>query len=132
VHKTYFGIHLYAVGSDRPAAQRMGISVLGTKIVAYALCSIAAAISAIAYIGWIGSAPLTISFNAELDVLTAAALAGVGFSGGRGNVAPTILGAIFLGVVSSLLISLNIGPYYQNIVKGAILFAALLTKSPVP
>lgn len=129
LHRTYFGIHLYAVGSDQAAARRMGISVLATKMVAYALCSLATAISAIAYIGWIGTAPLTISFNAELDVLTAAALAGVGFSGGRGSVAPTVFGAIFLGVVSVLLISLNIGPYYQNIIKGAILFAALLTKS---
>lgn len=132
LHKTFFGLQLYAVGSDQLAARRMGVSVLWTKMIAYSLCSVATSVSAITYIGWIGTAPLTISFNAELDVLTAAALAGVGFSGGRGNVLPTIISAIFLGVVSALLISLNLAPYYQNIIKGAILFAALLTKSPTP
>lgn len=127
LHYTYLGKYFYAVGANLYAAVQSGISVRSTKVKAFILCSLFTALGSIFYLGWIGSATLSTGNGMELDVLTAAAIAGVGFDGGKGKVVPTITGALFLGVLSAAFIALNVASNYQNVLKGFILFSAILT-----
>lgn len=60
--------------------------------------------------------------NYVLDVLTIAALAGVGFSGGRGNVLPIVCSAFLLTTLTSAFSALQVAFFYQDLLKGAILF----------
>ena len=53
---------------------------------------------------------------------------GVSFSGGKGKVLPVFCGALFLSALTSIFIVLRVPPYYQNCIKGSILFVAALTK----
>lgn len=127
LRKTYWGKYLYAVGENNYAAGRSGIPVGKTKVIAFALCSFFMGISAISYLGWVGSASFTAGNALELDVLTSAAIAGVHFNGGKGKVLPVFGSALFLGVLSAAFIALNVAPYYQNILKGIILFCAVVS-----
>ena len=107
LRQTYWGRFFYAVGSNRDAARRAGVPIAGTKTVL---------------------APLNAGSGAHISVLTIAALGGVSFSGGKGKVLPVFCGALFLSALTSIFIVLRVPPYYQNCIKGSILFVAALTK----
>jgi ribose/xylose/arabinose/galactoside ABC-type transport system permease subunit len=126
LHKTYFGKSLYFVGADLYAAKQSGVSARRSKTLAFSLCSIYTALAAVLYLRWVGTAAYSAGVGMELDALTVAAVAGVGFDGGKGKVLPMLLSAIFLGLLSASFIALNIAPYFQNILKGFILFSAIL------
>lgn len=128
LYYTYWGKFLYAIGWNEPAAHRAGVPVRRARMLAYALCSLFCAIAAIVFIGRIGLATPSAGSSDVLDVLTIAALGGVGFSGGRGKVLPVVCAALLLSALTSAFLALRVAYYYQNIIKGAILFAAISTK----
>ncbi|MNE65061.1 Ribose transport system permease protein RbsC [compost metagenome] len=61
----------------------------------------------------------------EFDVLTAAVLGGVSVMGGVGKISGVLTGVLIIGVLSNGLILLNVGDYYQSIIKGIVLLAAI-------
>jgi inositol transport system permease protein len=62
----------------------------------------------------------------ELDAIAAAVIGGTSLSGGIGRITGTVIGTIILGVVTSGFTFLRIDAYYQEIVKGAIIVAAVI------
>ena len=96
------------------------------------LCSVFCAVAAIAFVGRVGTATLSMGASYVLNVLTIAALAGVGFSGGRGNVLPIVCSAFLLTTLTSAFSALQVAFFYQDLLKGAILFFAISTKSRKP
>lgn len=128
LHQTYWGRFFYAVGCNAAAAEKTGVSIARTKTAAFALCSLLCGICSVVYIAQIGLAPLENSSGADISVLTIAALGGVSFSGGRGRVVPVFCAALFLSALTSMFIVLRVPPYYQNCIKGVIIFVAVLTK----
>lgn len=128
LYSTYWGKFFYAIGWNEKAAHCAGVPVRRTRMLAFALCSLFCAVSAIVFIGRIGLATPSSGSSDVLDVLTIAALGGVGFSGGRGKVLPVICAALLLSALTSAFLALRVAYYYQNIIKGAILFAAISTK----
>lgn len=128
LRQTYWGRFFYAVGNNAAAAQRAGVPIARTEAVAFAGSSLLCALSGIVYISHIGLAPLNAGSGAHISVLTIAALGGVSFSGGKGKVLPVFCGALFLSALTSIFIVLRVPPYYQNCIKGSILFVAALTK----
>lgn len=128
LHQTYWGRFFYAVGCNAAAAEKTGVSIARTKTAAFALCSLLCGICSVVYIAQIGLAPLEDSSDINISVLTIAALGGVSFSGGRGRVVPVFCAAVLLSALTSMFIVLRVPPYYQNCIKGAIIFVAVLTK----
>ena len=122
---TYFGKYIYAVGSNESAAEKSGISVDKTKMMAFALGSLIAAVSAIVYVGRIGTAGNYASSNLDTNILASVALGGASFNGGYGKVLPVIFGSIFISLLSSILIALNIAFFYQQFIKSAVLIAVI-------
>lgn len=128
LHHTYWGKFFYALGSDEHTAQRAGVPVRRTRMLAFALCSLLCACGAIAFTGRIGLASLDAGGESVLDVMTAAALGGVGFQGGRGKILPVVCATLLLATLSTAFIGLRTPYYYQNLIKGGILFLAISTK----
>ncbi len=128
LHHTYWGKFFYAVGSDEDTAERAGVPVCRTRVLAFALCSLFCACGAIAFTGRIGLASLDAGGESVLDVMTAAALGGVGFQGGRGKILPVVCATLLLATLSTAFIGLRTPSYYQNLIKGGILFLAISTK----
>ena len=62
----------------------------------------------------------------ELDAIAAAVIGGVSLAGGRGRVLGTVIGALILGMMLSGFTFLRIDAYYQDIIKGCIIVAAVV------
>ncbi len=129
LHRTYWGKFFYAVGCSAAASAQAGVPVRRTRMGAYALCSLFCAAGSIAFVGRTGVATLGGGSSYVLDVMTVAALSGVGFSGGHGKVLPVVCATLFLTTLTAAFLALRVAPYYQNVIKGAILFLTISTKN---
>lgn len=130
LRQTYWGRFFYAVGFNALAAERAGVPILQTKMVAFGLSSIFCAVSSLVYISQLGFAPLSNGQDATYSVLTIAALSGVSFSGGRGKVSLVMLGALMASALPPLFTLAGVPTYFQNCIKSLILFAAISTNFP--
>lgn len=124
--RTVYGRRTYAIGSNETAARISGIDVKRHKVLVY---SIAGGLSGLA--GVVMSARATMSQPGmavmyELDAISAAVIGGTSLFGGRGRISGTVIGVAILGVITSGFTFLRIDFYYQEIVKGAIIIAAVV------
>ena len=62
----------------------------------------------------------------ELDAIAAAVIGGVSLSGGFGTIPMCVIGALIIGTTNKGLNMLGVDPYWQQIVKGAIIVIAVL------
>ena len=125
--RTYWGRFFFAVGYNETAADKGGVPILQTKMVAFALTSMFCAFSGIIYISQLGFAPLSNGQDVMHSALTIAALGGVSFTGGRGRVPLVLLGGLMVGALTAFFSVIQVPVYYQNCIKGIILFAAIFT-----
>ena len=89
------------------------------------LCSALCGVAGVIYMSRFGSAQPTFGIGMELNVIAAAVIGGASLSGGTGSIFGAILGAILLSVVSSSLTLLDVSVYWQDIIRGSILLAAV-------
>lgn len=126
LRKTPFGEYLLAVGGNEEAAHIAGVPIALTKIGAYALSGILAALAAIILIGRLGAAEPILGNLWELDAIAAAAIGGASLMGGKGSIIGTLLGAIILGAMRNGLTLLNVQAFYQLLATGLIILLAML------
>jgi inositol transport system permease protein len=62
----------------------------------------------------------------ELDAIAATVIGGTSLTGGVGRITGTVIGTVILGVMTSGFTFLRIDAYYQEIVKGVIIIAAVV------
>ena len=61
----------------------------------------------------------------EMDVVTAVVIGGVSINGGKGGMLGSFIGALIIGVLSNGLTIMNVGEYYQQVIKGTVLILAV-------
>ncbi len=125
LNKTYFGVEVYAVGSNLEAARLSGLNTDRIKITVYALLGLLTGIAAIIMLARINSGQPVAGTGFELDVLTAIVLGGVSISGGEGKISGAFVGVLVMGVLSNGLLLVGLGEYYQMLVKGLVLLTAV-------
>jgi ribose/xylose/arabinose/galactoside ABC-type transport system permease subunit len=123
--RTRLGRHLYATGGNERAATASGIRVNRVKAAAYMACGGLAGLAGVLLSARVTSGGPNAGVAYELDAIAAAVIGGTSLSGGAGGVGGTLLGALLIGLLSSGLDTLNVSPYYQQIVKGVIIVAAV-------
>lgn len=126
LRKTPFGEYLLAVGGNEEAAHIAGVPIALTKIGAYALSGVLAALAAIILIGRLGAAEPILGNLWELDAIAAAAIGGASLMGGKGSIIGTLLGAVILGAMRNGLTLLNVQAFYQLLATGLIILLAML------
>ncbi|HYD39512.1 MAG TPA: ABC transporter permease [Anaeromyxobacter sp.] len=128
--RSKFGSYVFAVGGNENAARYSGIKVDRIRVVTYMLVGLCTAIAAIIEVSRMQAvAAATQGYLYEFEAITAVVVGGTSLSGGRGRIIGTVVGCIILGIVSNMMIMLNISPYLAGAVKGAvILFAVLLQR----
>jgi len=126
VRMTAFGRHVQAIGCSAVAARLSGVPVQLVKIRVYVISGLLAALSGLAMTGRLGSASAQVGDGMELDAIAAVVLGGTSFNGEGGSMFGTLFGALIMGTVSSGLNISGVDPYVQNVVKGAIIIAAVL------
>ncbi|MER8440400.1 ABC transporter permease [Mesorhizobium sp. M1312] len=124
--KMPFGEYLLAVGGNEEAAYIAGVPIARTKIAAYMISGLLAALAAQILIGRLGAAEPILGNLWELDAIAAAAIGGASLMGGKGSVVGTILGAVILGTMRNGLTLMNVQSFYQLLATGLIILAAML------
>lgn len=124
-NKTKFGKNLFAVGGNPEAARVSGVNVPATLIIIYALSGIYYAFGGFLEAGRIGSATNNLGNMYEMDAIAACVIGGVSFYGGVGRISGVLTGVIILTVINYGLTYVGVNPYWQYIIKGAIIIAAV-------
>jgi ribose transport system permease protein len=122
---TTFGRSVYAVGANPEAARLSGIPVHRIVIAGYAICGGLAAFAGILTVGQLGSSQPTAGVSAELNSLAAVLLGGTRFSGGHGGVTGTVMGVLFLGTLTNLLLIAGVNSFWQGTASGLVLITAV-------
>jgi len=127
--KTTWGRYMYAVGGNEQAARASGIRVDKIKMMVYTLCGALAGIAGILMTSRITTGQPNAGMGFELDAIAAVIIGGTSTSGGSGTMTGTLLGALMIAVISNGLDLMNVSSYYQLVVKGAIIIAAVILDS---
>jgi ribose transport system permease protein len=123
--KTVFGRTVYLAGGNREAALYSGVNVPGLKIIIFMLSGLMAGISGVLMTARLYSAQPNAGMGYELDAIAAAALGGTSLGGGYGTVTGTLVGALIIGVINNGMNLLSVPYFYQLIVKGIVILAAV-------
>ena len=124
--KTVFGRRIYAVGGNEVAAAVSGIDVHAVKIGVYTISGALAGFAGLVLASRTISGNPTSGQAYEMDAIAAVIIGGVSMSGGVGKWYGTVIGALFIAVIGNGLDILNVSSYYQLIIKGLIIYFAVL------
>ena len=123
---TVYGKHTYAIGSNEAAARMSGINVRRQKVMVYMIAGMLAGFAAVLLTSKNLTAQAGMGVMYELDAIAMAVIGGISLSGGRGSTLGTVLGAMIFGVIISGFTYLRLDAYYQEMVKGGIIVAAVV------
>jgi ribose transport system permease protein len=125
LHDTNFGSRVYAMGGNQEAARLVGINIKRMRITVFAVCGLASGIAAVLLLSRVFNGQVTTGAGIEFDALTAALLGGVSFAGGQGTILGLITGVMIIGILNNGMQLFGLQDFYQNLVKGALLLAAV-------
>jgi len=123
--RTVFGRRVFAIGGNAEAAWLSGINIKLNTMLVFGLCGLLSAVAGIVYTARLGSAAPDAAAGYELYAIAACVIGGTSLMGGRGTIFGAIIGALIMASLDSGMSILNIEPFYQNIIKGAVLILAV-------
>jgi ribose transport system permease protein len=121
--RTGFGRLLYAVGSNEGAARLSGVRVWQVHLALYALSGMIAGLTGLLYLGLVKTASLSLALPLDLPSVAAAVVGGTSIFGGRGGYGGTIIGALILTVLATMLTLLHMPEGARRILFGLIILA---------
>lgn len=124
--RTAWMSNIYAVGGDQVAAYSAGVDVRNVRLLAYTLGGLFSGFAGIALVAIIRAADATIATQYLLFALTAVALGGTSFAGGRGGLAGSLLGAGSIFLLQLLLTEVGMQSSWLQVVYGGILLVAVV------
>ncbi len=124
-NKTTFGKNIYAIGGNSEAAKVSGVSVVRNLLIVYALAGVLYALAGTLEAARTGGATNNYGNGYELDAIAACVVGGVSTSGGVGTIPGMVVGVLIFSVINYGLTFINMSPYWQQIVKGAIIISAV-------
>ena len=123
--RTTIGRGVYAVGGNRAAAALTGINIKKVYLLAMTNMSFLAAVAAIMFVGKSGSTGLSDGNRWELDVIAAVFVGGAAVSGGVGTVVGSVIGGLFMSVLSNGMFVLGVGSDWSAMIRGLVLLVAV-------
>jgi ribose transport system permease protein len=126
INKTKLGRYIYAIGGNESAATLSGINVKKVKLAVYTMAGCLAAVGGLLVTARLDAAQPNAGIGYELDSIAAVVIGGTSLSGGKGSVAGTVLGAVIIGVLNNGLVLLDVSPFWQQVVKGAVILLAVI------
>ena len=122
---TAFGRHIYAIGGSPEAARRAGIHVQRVVVVLFVVSGLLAGLGGVIQAALLGSGPPNVGLLLALDAISAAVVGGTSLFGGQGSVAGILVGAFFLSSIQNGLELEGVSTYWQYVVSGLVLLAAV-------
>jgi ribose transport system permease protein len=121
--RTGFGRLLYAVGSNETAARLSGVRVWQIHLALYSLSGLIAGITGLLYLGLVKTPSLSLAMPLDLPSVAAAVVGGTSIFGGRGGYGGSIVGALILTVLATMLTLLDMPEGARRIIYGLIILA---------
>jgi rhamnose transport system permease protein len=128
---TRTGRNFYALGGNPLAARYCGINLSRQFVLAYAISGAISGLCGYLWVARYGVAYSEIASGYELTVIAACVIGGVSIAGGVGTVAGALLGALFLGVIVNALPVMQVTPFWQMAISGAVILAAVIVNARV-
>ncbi|MFC3885603.1 ABC transporter permease [Bacillus songklensis] len=126
---TVFGRHVYAVGSNKKAAELSGINVKRVEMMVYIIAGTMAGLGGLMMTARLGSGTPLAGTNLELMAIAAVVIGGTSLSGGRGTIFGTLIGVLLINVLNTGMNLLNISSHYQGLIMGGVIILAALIDS---
>ncbi len=126
---TAFGRSLYAIGGNQEAARLSGINVERIKTSVFIISSMLCGFASILLTSKVRSGDPTSGNGWEMDAVTAAIIGGTSMTGGEGTLGGTIIGLLFVGILSNGMVLLGVNAYMRNVIKGLLIFVAVIINS---
>ena len=123
---TKIGRMVYAVGSNREAAQISGINTANVELLVYTVMGTLSGLCGALAVSIYSSAQPNMLYGREMDVIAACVIGGVSMTGGRGSVAGALLGSVSLAIIAKALPLVGIEAIAQNTVKGVIILVVIV------
>lgn len=124
--KTTFGRKVYAIGGNRETARLAGININKTYVLIYAITGALAAFTGVMQASRLGSGEPSAGNGYELTVIAAAIIGGTSTYGGSGTILGTVIGALFMNIMTNSMVLMKVSVYWQNLVIGCILVLAVI------
>jgi erythritol transport system permease protein len=124
--RTTLGRHIYAVGGNERGAALSGVKVNRVKMFVYMFSGFCAALVGIVIASQLQASHPATGETFELNAIAAAVLGGTSMSGGRGRIGGTIVGAFVIGILSDGLIMMGVSSFWQTVIKGLVIIAAVV------
>lgn len=127
---TVYGRNIMAIGNDSKAAQNIGINVYKNVTAAYIICGVLSGLGGVLSAGQIGAVASNFAMGNEFIIIPAAVLGGTSLFGGKGSIFPgAVIGIILVTTIVNGLTMVNADPYIYTIVRGVIIFLAVMVDS---
>ena len=123
------GRHLYAVGSNREAAEMRGIPVGNTILMAHVIMGALAGLAGLLYASRDTKITQDMAMGYELYVIAACVIGGVAVSGGAGKIQGVLLGALTIGVINNGLTMLRLtgnSEFWKKAIQGSLILIAVV------
>jgi ribose transport system permease protein len=116
-----YGRMLYAVGDNAQAARLAGVRVWQVQVTVYTICGLLSALAGILLVGFTNAADTSLANDKLLPSVAAVVIGGTSIFGGSGGYTGTVLGALILTVLDSLLTLLSATPAVKQMIFGGII-----------
>jgi ribose transport system permease protein len=124
--RTQFGRYCYAMGSNQQAARLSGVAVQRWTVLVFVLSGLLSGLGGIIQTSRLGIGQPTTGEGFELDAVAAAVIGGASLAGGEGHIAGTMVGALLMAVLRNGGNLLNLPPFWQQFIIGAMIIVAVL------
>jgi rhamnose transport system permease protein len=123
---TRFGRELYAIGNHPVSARYVGVPMARRLFSVYAISGMVAGLCGYLWVARYAVAFTEIAYGFELNVIAACVIGGISIAGGVGSVLGAVLGALFLGIIANALPIVQISPFWQSAITGAVIVVAVV------
>jgi ribose transport system permease protein len=124
-NKTTLGRALYAIGGNERTSRLAGLRVDRVKILFFMINGMCAALGGYFLAAKLRSSAPKVGDPFTLLIVASVALGGTSLTGGRGNIAGTLLGVFIVSIIQNGMNFIGVDAYWQNIVFGLFILAAV-------
>lgn len=123
--RTTFGRRIYAVGGNPEAARLSGIRVQGIRFATFVISGAAAGMAGMIDVSRVGSAQSGVGAGIELTAIAAVVIGGTSLAGGQGAIWRSVLGVLFLAMLSNGFNLLGVDTTFQKILQGFLILLGI-------
>lgn len=123
--QTVFGRRIYSVGSNMEATRLSGVNVQAVKLWVFGIMGLMCALGGLVNTARLAAGSPSAGNMGELDAIAACFIGGTSMRGGSGTIYGALIGALVMASLDNGMSMLDVGTYWQMIVKGSILVLAV-------